>query len=185
MNGRCSTIYLAENVSGFADVITQMFPYVLTSEYMPKAAVRRRLFQIRHEDPLRLSLPDRAFDLYLSCDTMIYASSMINYLREARRILRRTGQLLATIPFRYGEQHTEIRAHLREWEIVYSLPAEYHSDPLDSSGQRLVFFVPGWDILEIAREAGFASAEILAISSRTHAILGAEIATIFVLRAVA
>jgi SAM-dependent methyltransferase len=185
MNGRCSTIYLSEHFSSFADVVTKRFPYVMTSEYMPNPAVRRRLFQVRHEDPLRLTLPDHAFDLYLSSDQMVYAPSMMDYLKEVRRILRRTGQFIATLPFRYGESSTEIRAQIKDGEIVHRLLPEYRDDPLDINQRKLVFFIPGWDILDAAREAGFASAEIIAISSRTNAILGAEIAVVFVLRAIA
>jgi SAM-dependent methyltransferase len=185
MNGRCSTIYLSEHFGSFAEVVIRRFPYVMTSEYMPNPALRRRLFQVRHEDPLRLTLPDHAFDLYLSSDQMIYAANMIRYLKEARRILRRTGQLIATLPFRYGEVSTEIRAQIKNGEIIHQLEPEYRDNPLDMDEKKLIFFIPGWNILDAAGEAGFSSAEIIAISSRTHGILGAEIATIFVLRAVA
>ena len=185
MNGRCSTIYLSEHFSSFADVVTRRFPYVMTSEYMPNPAVRRRFFQVRHEDPLRLTLPDHAFDLYLSSDQMAYAPSMMDYLKEARRILRRSGQFIATLPFRYGESSTEIRAQIKDGEIVHWLPPESQDDPLDISQKKLVFFIPGWDILDATREAGFASAEIIATNSRTNAILGTEIAVVFVLRATA
>jgi hypothetical protein len=185
MNGRCSTIYLSEHTSSFANVVTERFPYVVTSEYMPTPSVRRRLFRIRHEDPLFLTLPNHSFDLYLSSDKMIFAASMKDYLREARRILRRTGQLIATFPFRYGEPPTEVRANVTNGEIAHLQEPTYWEDELEIGGKQLVFFIPGWDILDAAREAGFVSAEIVAISSRTHAILGAEIATVFVLRAVA
>ena len=185
MNGRCCTIYLSEHLSSFADAVTRIFPYVITSEYMPSPSVRRRLFQIRHEDPLRLTLPDHAFDLYLSSDRMIYAPSLMDYLTEARRVLRRTGQLIATFPFRYGEQSTEVRAQMKNGEITHLLLPEYHDEAVEHDEKKLVFFVPGWDILDAARDAGFSSAEIIAINSRTHAVLGAEIATVFVFRAVA
>jgi SAM-dependent methyltransferase len=185
MNGRCCTIYLSEHVSSFADAVTGRFPYVITSEYMPNPAVRRQLFQVRHEDPLRLTLPDHAFDLYLSSDRMIYAPSMTDFLKEARRILRRTGQLIATFPFRYGEQSSELRSYMKNGEITHLLSPEHHDDELQPGGKKLVFFVPGWDILAAAHEAGFSSAEMIAINSRTYAILGAEIATVFVLRATA
>ena len=185
MNGRCSTVYLSEHVSSFASVVTERFPYVMTSEYMSSPSVRRRHFQIRHEDPLQLTLPDRAFDLYLSSDRMIFAPSMLDYLKEARRILRRSGQLIATFPFRYGEPSSEIRAQVANGEIVHLQLPEHWDDTLEAGRKQLVFFIPGWDILDAAREAGFASAEIIAISSRTHAIIGAEIATVFVLKAVA
>lgn len=185
MNGQCSTIYLSEHLTNFADVVSSRFPYVITSEYIATPSLRRRLFQVRHEDPLRLTLPDHAFDLYLSSDRIIYAASMMDYLKEARRILRRTGQLIATFPFRYGEQATEVRARINNSEITQLLPPQYHDDPLEAGAKKLVFFVPGWDILDAAREAGFSSAEILAINSRKHAVLGTEIATVFVLRAIA
>jgi SAM-dependent methyltransferase len=185
MNGQCCTIYLSEHITGFANFITRRFPYAITSEYISSPAARRRMFQIRHEDPLRLTFPDHAFDLYLSSDRIIYAHSLMDYLKEARRVLRRTGQLIATFPFRYGEQSTEVRAHNKNGEITHLLPPKYHDDPLDSGTKRLIFFIPGWDILDAARDAGFSSAEIIAINSRKHAVLGTEIATVFVLRATA
>ena len=97
---------------------------------------------------------------------MIYAPSMIEFLKEARRVLRRSGQVIATFPFRYGEQSTEVRAHIENNEITHLLSPQYHDDLLDPGGKKLVFFIPGWDIIDAALETGFASAEIVAISSR-------------------
>jgi SAM-dependent methyltransferase len=185
MIGRCCTVYLSEHVSSFAQEVVERFPYTITSEYFSSPSIRHRLFQIRHEDPLRLNLPDHAFDLYLSPDRMIYAPSMMGYLKEARRILRRTGQLIATFPFRYGEQSSEVRAQISNGAITHLLSPEYHDDGIERGGKKLVFYVPGWDILDAAQEAGFSSAEIVAINSRTYAVLGAEIATVFVFRAIA
>ncbi len=184
-NGRCSPIYLSEHITMFAQTIAEHFPYVVTSEYLPNAAARRRHPDIRHEDPAKLSLPDKSFDLYISSDTMVYAPSMEEFLREARRVLRRSGLLLATFPFRYGEQASEIKVKMVDGRIVHTGEPVYHGDPLDHERQRLVFFIPGWDILDQARAAGFQNAEIIAHSSRTNAIIGAEIATVFVLKAMA
>ena len=184
-NGRCSTIYLSEHITMFAQTMAAHFPYLVTSEYLPNAAARRRHPDIRHEDPAKLSLPDHSFDLYISSDTMVYAPSMETFLREARRVLRRSGLLLATFPFRYGEQASEIKVKMIDGKIVHAGEPVYHGDPLDDERQRLVFFIPGWDILDQARAIGFQSAEIIAHSSRTNAIIGEEIATVFVLRAMA
>jgi hypothetical protein len=183
--GRCSTIYLAEHESPFARMMREKFPYLLTSEYISNPLGRWKLAHIRHEDPLQLSLPDHAFDLYIASDTMIYAASMEGVLREARRVLRRTGVFLATFPFRYGAQETEVRAEIIDGEIVHYTDPTYHPDPFESDRQRLMFFVPGWDILDVARASGFQSAEIIVHSSRANAILGAEIGAVFVLRATA
>jgi SAM-dependent methyltransferase len=123
--------------------------------------------------------------MYLSPEVMVFAPSAIEFLREAHRILRRGGLLLATFPIRYGELDTEIRASIVNGEITHYATPTLLGDPLDNDRPRLVFFLPGWDILEIARAAGFAKAEIVAYSSRTYAILGTEIATVFVLKATA
>ena len=183
LNGYCSPIYLSEHLSSFAQTLIRSFRYTVTSEYLPNPAMRRRHFRIHHQDPLRLTLPDHSFDLYLSLDRMIYAPDMFLFMKEARRVLRRGGQLLATFPFRYGEEKTEVRAMMKPDGIEHLQPARLEEDHLDSSRQQLIFFVPGWDILDASRQAGFRDAEIIAISSRTSAILGAEIALIFVLRA--
>lgn len=181
--GWCSPVYLAEQSSDFAEHFPARFPYVMRSEYLPDAAAQRRLPYIRHEDPMRLSMPDRSFNLYISADSMIYAPSMEGFLREAHRILRREGVLLATFPFRYGEPDSEIKAKLVNGEVVHRSAPLYHDDPVDPGARRLVFFEPGWDILEVARMVGFRSAEMVIQSSRKTAIMGTEIAGVFVLRA--
>jgi SAM-dependent methyltransferase len=183
--GRCSTIYLAEALSPFAKIMGKTFPYLVTSEHIANPSMRGRLSHVRHEDPTKLSLPDHAFDLYISSDVMVYSSSMVKYLYEARRILRRRGRLLATFPFRYREAQSNVLAEMIDGEIVHRAPPQFHSDPVDSSRRRLVFFVPGWDILDAAKVAGFESAEIMIHSSRSNAILGAKIAAVFVLKATA
>ncbi len=183
--GRCSTIYMSEQVSAFAEAVKMQFPYLVTSEYVANPIVRWKLSHIRHEDPVRLSLPDHAFDLYISPDNMVFAVDMQAFLTEARRILRRTGVLIATFPFRYGEKETTVLAEMIGGKITHHHEPQYADDPLDGKGKRLLYFVPGWDILDAARNAGFRSAEIVVHSSRTNAILGAEIAAVFVLKAIA
>ena len=183
--GRCSAIYLADAVSPFAGMMANSFPYLVRSEYICDPLKRWKLSHIRHEDPVSLSLPDQAFDLYVSPDTMVYAVSMERFLAEARRILRRTGVLLATFPFRYGEATSLALAEMVDGNIVHREEPQYHDDPLDAARKRLLYFIPGWDILDAARAAGFQAAEMVVHSSRTNAILGAEIAAVFVLKATA
>jgi SAM-dependent methyltransferase len=184
-SGWCSPIYLAEHATDFAEAFSTRFSYVVRSEYMPNPVVRFKMPHVKHEDPVALTLPDRSFDMYISADSMSYAPDMKAFLQEARRVLRRTGVLLATFPFRYGEPHSEIRAQVLDGEVVHHSTPSFDLDPLSGARSRLVFFIPGWDILEVARSVGFRAVEFVAQTSRTHAILGAEIATVFVLRALA
>jgi SAM-dependent methyltransferase len=184
-NGWSATIYLAEYVSDFARKMRELVPFLYSSEYMPNPVMRARFGHVTHEDPLKLTLPDHSIDVYISPDNMVYAPSFEGLMKEARRVLRRGGQFLATFPFRYGEPTTEVVAEHAKGETVYHAPPAFHVDPLSGTRSRLVYFVPGWDVLDIARLSGFQAAEVVAMSSRTHAILGTEIATIFVLRATA
>jgi SAM-dependent methyltransferase len=183
--GWCSPVYLSEHATNFGELAPVRFPYLLRSEYMPNPATRHRYPHIHHEDPTHLTFPDGSFDLYISADNMIYAPTLDGFLGEAYRILRRGGMLLATFPFRYGEPDTELLASMTNGEVVHHATPLLHQDPLDGDRSRLVFFIPGWDILEIARGVGFNSAEIIIYSSRINAILGREIAGVFVLKATA
>ncbi len=184
-NGWCSTVFLAEDGTAFANALPERFPYCFKAAYLPELEGRQAFPNLRHEDPVALSLPDHSFDLYISLDTMIYAPSTPSLLREAHRVLRRTGVFLATMAFRYGETLSQIRAEIVDQELVHRSDPLYFADPLDPARKRLVYSIPGWDILEQARQAGFRSAEIVAHSSRIHAILGTEIAAVFVLEATA
>jgi SAM-dependent methyltransferase len=183
-NGWCSPVYLSEHVSAFGERAPIRFPYLLRSEYFPDLAARQQFPSVRHEDPMHLNLPNRCFDMYIAADTMVYSPDPEGFLKEAHRILRRGGMFLATFPFRYGDSDTEVYATLMNGELVEVYPALFHDDPLFAGRKRRVFFIPGWDIIDIAHSAGFSSVQILALSSRTHGIVGAEIATIFVLRAI-
>jgi len=183
-NGWSSAVYLGEDMTPFADLLGQRFAHVIQSAFLPNPVLRMRYPQVRHEDPLALSLPDRSFDVYLAPDIMGYTPSMERFLREAQRILRRTGVLLATFPFRHGEPDTLVLSEATpEGAVVHRMQPVFDVNPLSGTRTRLAYFVPGWDILDVAREAGFRSAEIVVQSSRTHAILGEEIAAVFVLKA--
>ncbi len=185
-HGLCSPIYLGEDLTHFSDLVAQNFPYLIKSAFLANPVMRMRLSQVRHEDPLDLKLPDRSFDVYLAPDIMIYTPSMEKFLREAHRILRRTGVLLATFSFRHGERDAAILSEMTaDGAIAHRGTPLFEVNPLSGTRTRLVYFVPGWDILDVARDVGFQSAEIVVQSSRAHAILGEEIAAVFTLKAVA
>ena len=185
-SGVCVPIYLGEDLTAFSDLLSERFPYLLKSAALANSAMRMKFPNIRHEDPLSLSFPNRSFDVYLAPEIIVYSSSMENFLSEAYRILRKTGVLLATFSFRHGESDTLILSEQKsDGTIVHHANPVFQINPLSGTRSRLVYFVPAWDILSVARKVGFRSAEIVVQSSRKHAILGEEIAVIFTLRATA
>lgn len=184
VHGWCSTIFLAEDGTPFSEEMSRRFPYSLKATYLPDPSRRQVLSYLHHEDPMALSLPNASFDMYVSLDSIVLSPSTVDVLREARRILRRGGTMIATMPFRYGEPNSEIRAEIHAGKLIHHTDPLYFNDPLDLSGKRLVYSVPGWDILDQARAAGFRSAELIMRSSRNYAVLGCEVAAVFILKAV-
>jgi SAM-dependent methyltransferase len=178
-----TAIYACEGVTPFAAALRERFPHFVGSEYLPDEAERTQ-YGVRHEDVTALSFEDESFDVYLSCEVLEHVPDIGRTLSEARRILRPDGCALWTFPFFYGSEDHLVRSVLEDGAVRHLMEPEYHGNPVDSAGGSLVFTVPGWRILEDARQAGFRRAEILFIVSGTHGVLGAEIAGILVFRAV-
>lgn len=175
-------IYAPEAVTEFAKVLSAHSDFQ-GSEYLPDEAARRRFPGVMHQDVMQLSFADASFDFYISGDILEHVPDIAQTLREARRIIRPRGELLATFPFAVGSDANRVKAVLKDdGTIEHRSPPEYHGNPVDSQGS-LVFAVPGWEILDCARTAGFSKAEMLAITSRVHGIVAKEVATVFVMRA--
>ena len=175
--GAATRVYAPEASTAFARVLGALTDFH-GSEYRPSLGMRLRNPRVVHQDVLNLGYPDRSFDLYISCEVMEHVTDIPRKLREARRVLKPGGELLATFPFAYGREDSEARAVKEDGRIVHLAPSEYHG-----RNRHLVYTVPAWDILDVARAAGFETAEMLAVSSRRHGIVGHELAAIFVMRA--
>lgn len=109
---------------------------------------------LRHEDVERLSFGDRSFDVVISNDVLEHVVSPAAALSEVHRVLRPGGELIFSVPFWIDRQATVRRAERSRGEIRNLLPAVYHGDPMSAQGS-LVFHDFGWDLLDLAREAGF------------------------------
>ena len=181
---RAATVYAPEALSALASRLSRRFQHFVGSEYLPTKQARRRHPRTRHEDVLRLSLRDASIDVYVSCEVLEHVPSMYpRALSEAARVLRPGGRLVATVPFMYGSDSSTVKARLNGDAVEYLAEPEYHGNPVSDEGS-LVFTLPGWDMLDDCRHAGFATASIVACSSSRYAITGAEIACVFVLIAV-
>ncbi|MBS0243140.1 MAG: class I SAM-dependent methyltransferase, partial [Proteobacteria bacterium] len=128
-----------------------------------------------------LSFRDGTFDMYLSSEVLEHVPSIPLTLREARRILRPGGVFLATFPFRLVDPHSQEKARLENGTIVYLTEPEYHGNPVDPKGGSLVFTIPGWDILDHCRNAGFGYPSMRFVHSGAMGITGPGCAGIFAL----
>jgi len=176
-------IYAPEAMSPFALALRGRFPFFVGSEYFPNPETRRSMPLVPHEDLGRLSFPDASFDIAVCNEVFEHVPDLSAVFAEVARVLRPGGTLLATFPFAYNQFHAIVKAELRDGAVHLLCDPEYHSNPLDPRGS-LVYQIPGWDALELARKQGFAHAEKRFIVSTSRGICGAEIAGIFMMRAV-
>lgn len=175
-------IHLHEAITKFALAIKGRFPYVLASEYLPDAESQRRSFPIPHVDICDSGLPGQCFDMIVSQEVLEHVPSMDAAFRDMARILKPGGKLLATVPFlRNAAQSLRKAALKQDGTIEYITEPEYHGNPVDSAGGSLVFEIPGWDVLDRMRNAGFGDAMIRAVGSKHRGIIGQNMTLILVL----
>jgi len=111
---------------------------------------------VRHEDVRKTSFPSDHFDFVLSSDVLEHVPEPGDAFIEIRRILKPGGKLIFTVPFVEDRQESDRRAIEDEaGEVVLLTEPQYHGDPLNPNGI-LLFTLFGWDVLEMARNAGLA-----------------------------
>lgn len=178
-----SAIYAAEAVTPFALLMRGRFSKFLGSEYTTNPAQKSKLFPIPIEDLMALSFPKASFDCAITNDVMEHVPSISLTLKELRRVMKPGGLLLSTFPFT-NRPDAICKAELVKGKVVHHMPPEYHGNPVDPQGS-LVFTIPGWDILDMVRDAGFRDAVMIKFASVPKGIWGGDSPFIDVLQAVA
>lgn len=159
---RDSRVYIAECVTASFRQLERLYPRLVGSEFLGMDRVSGETYwneqhrqHLRHEDLTRLSFVDDSFDLVISQDIFEHIPDFARAFSECRRVLRRGGRLVFSVPFFPGQAETEIRARFTaNGTLEHLLPAEYHGDPVGDGGV-LCFQHFGWDLLDRLREAGF------------------------------
>ena len=158
-------VYAAERVTSTFRKLTERYPACVGSEYLGADAAPgemrlwgERALPIRHEDLTRLSFADACFDAVVTLDVFEHVPDYRSAFRECRRVLRSGGHLVFTVPFFPELAGTEVRAAIGpDGGVRHLLPPEIHGNPV-ASGGALCFQHFGWDMLDVLRETGFASA---------------------------
>lgn len=176
-------IYAHEALTTFALLMRGRYARFLGSEYAPDEAAERTLWPVPAVDVMQSPFPDQTFDIILTNEVLEHVPYLSAGLRDTARILRPGGKLIGTFPFNWGAAKTEIRARLTEVGIEHLHPPEYHGNPVDPEGGSLVFQIPGWDILELCRAAGFSDACIIFTGSARLGITSRDIPGVFVIEA--
>jgi SAM-dependent methyltransferase len=157
-----------------------LYPRFIGSEYMVDSAQLKDMWPIPSEDLTALSFDDNLFDMIVTNEVIEHVPSIDKALREMHRVLRPGGWHIGTHPFAYVNQNSILKSEIIDGRIVHRMEPEYHGNPINDAGS-LVFEVPGWDIIERAKKAGFSNAFMKFIISKKHACLANEVGGVFVL----
>lgn len=176
-------LHLHEAFTDFALLFRGRYPRALCSEYAADATGAEAIFPIPVVDIMASGLPSASFDVVLTQEVLEHVPDLDAALADMARILKPGGIALGTFPFDSGGDTTRVMAVLEEGMIRHLEPPEYHGNPTDPEGGSLVFQVPGWDVLDRAKRAGFADARIVAIHSAARGIVAAGVAPILVFEA--
>lgn len=115
---------------------------------------------VRNEDVQRLTYPDQSFDLITHSEVMEHVPDDTAAFRELRRVLRRSGCMIFTVPLS-GAARTVERARLdSQGQVEHLLDPAFHTDPWRAGDGILAFRDYGKDIVERLNTAGFADVEI-------------------------
>jgi SAM-dependent methyltransferase len=174
--GRRHAMYATEQRTPLFTYLKANYPYVTGSEFLggdlPFGSTTAT--GIRNENMTGLTFASDSFDAVLSFDVLEHVPDYPRALAEVYRVLRPGGSFLFSVPFNPGSTRTIVRARVRDdGSIEHQLEPEYHGDPLSADGI-LCFQNFGWDLLERARDAGFAHADALFYWSEPLGYLGVE-----------
>jgi SAM-dependent methyltransferase len=141
-------------------------PWYVASEYLgPEHTSGDVVDGILHQDLMRTSFPDQAFDLVISSDVFEHIADPYAALRELFRILAPGGRHVMTAPFDSEAWHDLVRARVEEdGSITHLLAPEYHGDRTRPDEGILCFRRFGLELLDKSEEIGFE-----AISHRVQA----------------
>jgi SAM-dependent methyltransferase len=109
--------------------------------------------QVRHENIMALSCEDRSLDLVMHFDVIEHVPDHRRAFHECFRALRPGGYMLFTLPFYEGLDQHLVRAEAGDSDVRYILEPAYHGNPVGDGA--LVFFHPGWQLLDDLANAGF------------------------------
>lgn len=179
---RDPAIYAPEAITPLAMRLRGIFPRFIGSEYVDDPACAAALYPIAIQDLQALNLPDCAFDLVTTNEVLEHVPSIDRALVEIHRILKPGGVHVGTMPFMYYQNESIVRARWEDGRIVHLMEPEYHGNPVDPEGGALAFEIPGWNLLDRARAAGFQDVHMRFILSTAHGSIFEGIGGILVLQ---
>jgi len=171
-----TVLYMMEQVTPMYRVVSERAAGVTVhgSEYVgPEHPGGQTVRGVRHEDAEALSFAPASIDVLVSNEVFEHVPHPNQALAECARVLKPGGVMLFTVPFHTDKLHNAARAELVNGTVRHLAEPEYHGNPFASGGS-LVFTDFGWEMLDVARAAGFRDCVALAYWSLEYGHLGSN-----------
>ena len=127
-----------------------------------KILPEHKLIEYPEYDMMSLDLPNEHFDLVIHSDTLEHVPDPMTGLQECRRVLKKNGICLFTVPIIVGRLSKNRK----------QMPPSYHGDPADNKSDFLVHSEFGADAWTLPLLAGFEKITIHQI--RFHSAIAIE-----------
>jgi SAM-dependent methyltransferase len=158
------SLHIAEiNSVGALHPVLQRHPQLYYSEFRENAEPGTLVAGARNEDVCSLTYEDASFDVVLTADTLEHVPDFRKALREIRRVLRRGGRHIFTVPVIPSRRATQTRVTVDDnGGLAFLAPPQYHG-----RGSGLLALVSptrtdflayhdfGLDLVDQLREVGF------------------------------
>jgi SAM-dependent methyltransferase len=178
-------VLAAEAVTAPARILSYKFPFFVGTEYLPTKEQQERFFPIRHLDVQDINFTASSFDIFYGAAVLEYVPDIGKCFREILRVLKPGGVMVSTFRFLQNMPLNQVRADLGgEGEVRYLMPPQYQANPVSPGNDKLVYTIPGWEIIETAKQTGFEDAKLTYILSARYGILNRPSPGIFVFCAV-
>ena len=178
-------ILAVEALTTLARILSYKFPFFVGTEYLPTKELQERFFPIRHLDIQDIDFAAASFDIFYGAEVLEHVPDIGKCFREVLRVLKPGGIMVSTFRLLQDKPKNKVRAVLGEdGEVRHLMPPQYHGNPVNPENGHLLHTVLGWEILDIAKDAGFEDAKFTYILSARHGILSDPNPGIFVFCAV-
>jgi len=182
---RQQDIYLVEALTGFAVWLQRQLgkERLICSEYLKDTG--HGFSDIPHQDLCALTFANSCIDLVLCNELFEHVQDLDQAFREIARVLRPGGRLVATCPMAFGQHDSIVKAihnpETGEAELLGE--AEFHGDPIRPEQGSLVYRIPGWELLDQLKAAGFSNSVIHHEVAWKHGVLGSDLPGVLVIEA--
>jgi SAM-dependent methyltransferase len=174
----------AEGITPLSMILRTLTPYYLPTEYLPTEQDKQRHFPIRHLDMMNVDFEPSSFDMFFSAHVFEHVPDITQAIHQVSNVIAPGGVLVSTFPFDPDREFTLTKARLDSSGVIeYITEPEYHKNPVHQQEGSLVFQLPGWDILDTCRAAGFKEAAFVMLASSSHGVIGRKGIGIFALLA--